>query len=366
MAEASLGPEHAVLRGLRRAGNEPQLTQVLAAAFAADGVAAAEFVRSLLRNLNEDSHDSVPDTLSCRAEEVVTEGRLDLRFGSADGMWDFIVELKLGAGYGRDWLRRYSNALSDDAGYAYVAAITRDVPVGEPPRGAERGWLGAVRWRHLLADLRGLTFADTQLQSQWRLFLDVLEAEGSMGFTRADPRLFDDYARARLAINHVEDLLRAIQHPLLGSLRNVLEQGEKGAALYYPTGKRFGRSRDGRTDIPFKIPDDGPWRLRAGIQGWEPPATFHVRLAPNQRWSIRSFNGAAKEAVESLRAHGFDPDWMHADIPLTYDLLTSPNLEEELVSWATKQFEVIHASGILTIPVAQLSLGKGVEAEEAS
>jgi hypothetical protein len=80
--------------------------------------------------------------LTCSAEEVVEDGRTDLRFRAE--LWDVIVELKIYASYGRQQLSRYLSALSD-VEHAYVTAITRTVPTyGEPPTGADPRWLGST------------------------------------------------------------------------------------------------------------------------------------------------------------------------------------------------------------------------------
>ncbi len=154
----------------------------------------------------------VPRELECVAEETVADGRLDLRF--RDGDWDVIVEVKIHAGYGPGWFERYLNALSHRP-HAYLAALTRDVPIGEPPLSTNERWLGATRWRTMLPRIRRLGVADEHLQQQWSLFFDVLELEGSMGFTKPDPVLFDAFAAARLATRHMEEFLRVLEAPLL-------------------------------------------------------------------------------------------------------------------------------------------------------
>ena len=74
--------EHAVVSGLRRTGSEPQVTQVLASVFQADPVAGGAFVRLVINELDRELAETLPKRLTCSAEEVVADGRLDLRFTS--------------------------------------------------------------------------------------------------------------------------------------------------------------------------------------------------------------------------------------------------------------------------------------------
>ena len=121
-------PSAALLRGLRRPGDEPQLTQAIAAVAGADYPFAAGFLRLVLRETGVTV--DVPADVTVSAEEVVPDGRVDLRF-RAQGL-DVIVELKIHAGYGPKWLDRYLAALTD-VEHAFVVAVTRDDPTyGEP------------------------------------------------------------------------------------------------------------------------------------------------------------------------------------------------------------------------------------------
>jgi hypothetical protein len=284
------------------------------------------------------------------AEEAVRGSRFDLRFRGAG--WDVIVELKIHADYGPGWLDRYRDSLTQ-VEHAYVAAITRDIPWGELPPDQANRWLGATRWRDLLPGLRTLPVGDPELRTQWLLFLDVLEEEGSMGFTRPDPNLFDDFARARLATGHMEELLRVLERPLLHALRDAVGGEEESACLHWRRGGRFSRSRWGRLDIPFRVPASvGNWRVRAGLIGWEPPAAFCVQPAPDQRWDVRTFAPGAQLAVDSLIGAGFEPKWMRKYLSLDSSLIASPSFEEQLVEWARERFAEIETAGVFQLPVS--------------
>lgn len=298
----------------------------------------------------------VPPTLECVAEETIAEGRLDLRFRGTD--WDLIVEVKIHAGYGPGWFERYVDAL-EDRRHAYLAAITRDVPLGEPPPGAHERWLGATRWRSLLPDIRHLEVADEHLQQQWALFFDVLEMEGSMGFTRPDPALFDAFAAARLATRHMEEFLRVLEAPLLIALRETIGRGDAGAGPYWKRDGRFSRAKWGKLDIPFRVPADGPWRVRAGLIGWQPPTAFYVQPAPSHRWDTRRLSGPAAMSVTALLAQGWDRRWLRKYLALDAEIVESGVLEERVLGWARGRFEELQASGLLDIPAGTLGPTSG-------
>lgn len=345
----------ALLRGLRRPGFEPQLTQALASVFAADPALGADFVRHVLTGLEErELAKSTPQRLDCAAEEIVSEGRLDLRFRGQD--WDLILELKIHAGYGAGWFDRYVGALTD-ARHGYVVAITRDVPqYGEPPAGSHPKWLGSIRWKSLLDGMRALEPADSDLRAQWPLFLDVLEQEGSMGFTRPDPALFDAYAQTKLALDHMEEFVLALQTPLLQALRDALGGDESAASLYWKSGRRLGRTRTGRISIPFRVPAaERSWRVRAGVISWTPPASFFVQPGPDQRWDRRAFSPEARAAVDALIGGGrFEGKWMAAFLPFDENLISSTEFEERIVGWAHERFAELVGSGLLSLPIEAL------------
>ena len=355
----------ALIRGLRRPGYEPQLTTALASIFAADQKLAADFRLLLVTLGKDDLADELPPTLDCVAEEVVPAGRLDLRLRSGPS-WDLILELKIHAGYGGDWFERYVREV-DGVKHGYVAAVTRDVPQwGEPPAGVHPKWLGSTRWRALLAGMRRLEPSDPLLRMQWPLFLDVLEEEGSMGFTQPDPALFDAYGRTKLALDHMEEFVRAIQTPLLQALRQALGGDEDAAGLYWKSGRRLGRTRWGRISIPFRAPaSERPWRVRAGVISWQPPASFFVQLAPDQRWDRRVFSPEVRTAVDELTRREFEPKWMAAYLPFDDSLVSSTKLEERVVEWAHHRFADLVNSGVLSVRIDALGNATAPDGEPA-
>lgn len=290
--------------------------------------------------------------LSCYSEQVVETGRLDLRF-TDDDAWDVIVELKLYASYGRDQLDRYLHALRD-VDHGYLIAVTRDVPIyGETHLREEPRWLGSVRWRSLLPGLRALPFECEALGSQWRIFLDVLESEGSMGFTNPDPSLFDTWSTIRRAAGHAEDFLNALQQPLLEALQDALAKDGLTADFFRA---QRGRGRpviskrwSGIIDLQFRIPADGRESVRAGIFAYNPPTRFYIAPQHGRRLSARRqyLPEPLREAVSTLGAAGFRDHDLHAFYELTGERLGSPTLEEEIIVWAHEKFAALAASGLL-------------------
>jgi hypothetical protein len=285
------------------------------------------------------------------AEEVVPGGRLDLRFRSFD--WDVIVELKIHAGYGKGQLRRYLSAL-DHVSHSYLIAVTRDVPIwGEPEPGSYPSWMGSVQWRALLPGLRAFDPPDALLAEQWRLFLDVLETEGSMGFTRPDVDLFAAWALKRRAGLHVEAFVEAVRWPVMAALRDLLGGGEDAADFYRGRGGRpvLSRSHWGKADMPIRVPGNGPLRLRAGAFGWDPPARFYVTPDEGRRWvtGLASLPDEGRDAVRLLVGRGFRDRDLHAFLDLDGARLASPTLEQDVVKWVHARFQDVIESGLLSV-----------------
>jgi hypothetical protein len=206
MAEGTLGPElrvddpAAVLRGLRRKGDETQFTQVLWAIAAAQPRFASALIKVMLDAARAGHPEKVarlepvPAELECHAEIGLGEGlgRLDLRF---DGEPDFtlFVENKLFSGYGEEQVHRYLRALEllpEGRSRTALIAVTRDIPgYGEPPA-ATSGWLGSIRWATLLPRLRELPLPEP-LDDHWRLLLDLMYEEGDLGMTEPNTQAID-------------------------------------------------------------------------------------------------------------------------------------------------------------------------------
>jgi hypothetical protein len=334
----------AIIRGLRRPRYEPQLTQALAALFTAEPAAASAFVRMLLGNPELPRPvdvSALPAELACTPEEKVVAGRVDLRFRADD--WDVIVEVKIDAGYGLDQLDRYLGALGTSEKNAYIVAVTRTVQrYGEDS--ADPHWRGSIQWRRVLGALAALPIASDALAAQWAALLQVLEEEGSMGFTKPEPELFAIYARLRAATKHAEAFLEVLGDPLLAALRDALGGGEAGARFHGAPGRKpaISRSGEGSAEYRFVVPANGVTRVSAGIFGWQPPTRFSVAPAGARR--LLASTAPEDVAVrERLMRSGFRPHEgtqrdLRAFIELDERLLLSDRLEDEVVEWAHGRF----------------------------
>jgi hypothetical protein len=310
---------------------------------------AAQFVNIVLPTAAPMRALTAPSEMDCSTEEVVEDGRLDLRF-RAEG-WDVIIELKIYASYGQNQLDRYLSVL-DRVHDAYVTAITRAVPrYGEPRHGVDERWLGSVQWRHLLPGLRAMRGRDPALNEQWPLFFDVLEEEGSMGFTKPQPDLFRLFGELRAVMKHTDEFVEALQMPLLEALVDALGGGEGAADIHRGRGGRMhiARSRNAITDIIFRVPASGAQRIRAGLFAYNPPVRFYVAPMSGRTWVARMarLSPSAQEAVRYLISRGFRDRDLHSFFELDEQTLRSPTLEENVVEWTHARFVDIVESGLL-------------------
>src|SRR4051794_37839335 len=194
---------HAMVRGLRRARDEVQLTNVIAAIASTDSTFATEFVHALLAQAYDDcpaTRDAqrrlqpIPERLHGDRERHLYDsngaslGRVDLIFAEPgdDSRFTLLVENKLYSALGPEQVARYHaglRVLRGRAGKGGLIAVTRDVPTrGELHRPNEE-WLGSVRWARLLPRLQGLTVKDPGVAAQWLLLLEVMDEEGDLGMT---------------------------------------------------------------------------------------------------------------------------------------------------------------------------------------
>lgn len=221
----------ALIRALRRSGDEAQFTQAIAALASTDSGFARGFVEACL-DLAERGPaggavtalraEGLPEKFECRAEHSLYDrdqarGRVDLRFDGGD--LTLLVENKLHSGYGNEQLSQYLqalNALPRGDTRSGLIAITRDVPTqGEEAVTGHPRWLGSIRWAHLLTRLRRLSIEDKQLRNEWHELLTVMEEDGDLGTTRANIELthaWVDYLRGR---DHLVHLLGQIWSPVL-------------------------------------------------------------------------------------------------------------------------------------------------------
>lgn len=235
-------PSTAILRALRAARDEVQLTQVLATVAGEDDEFAGALARALVEAAPNkpqcEAIEPVPERLRCRREASLksvsgpSHGRVDLRFDDLDRTFTLLAELKLHSPYGHDQVRRYSEALAElpqDGRRRGLLAITRNVPgVGEP--GAdEPTWLGSLRWAAIYETLLRLPVADPDLQVQWRLFLEVVNEQGDFGVRKLERERVEGWSAYLETRERLEALVEDLASPALEHLQQLLVRREAWA-----------------------------------------------------------------------------------------------------------------------------------------
>lgn len=376
LSELTTSPRHALLRGLRQAGNESQLTQVIGAISTTDPVFASRFVDLLLRQAAKDPRHAAavkrmgrpPAELECKVEHSLRDdvdarlGRVDLRFDGGDDFTLF-VENKLHSGFGDLQLERYKAALDllpVDRRRRGLVAVTRDVPsFGELDPGTD-GWLGGVRWAHLLrAGLRDLPVADAEVRGQWPVLLDILDAQGDLGVTRVDATLVNSWASYLDGRKILVDLLDDIRQPVLEIIRRELSAkypragtpGKLCAPLAHGKGKVVVKTAQSEVRTGYRIPA----RCKEAVLS----AVFYAREgAPHfaiEAWPIdgyarldRGESSLVKASRQLLRA-GFDAEngcwWrQHAGT----EFLRRKDVSLRLLEFAEADIREIVQSGLLS------------------
>jgi hypothetical protein len=349
-----LDERHALLARLRRPGRETQLTQALAAFCEADPRFAAGFVRIILECVRDG--ELVPraaDAYSCRTEEVVADGRLDLAFDASD--WRLIVELKLDADFSDGQVSKYLATLPVDVENAFVVALTRDIPRNLDDDLDPKRWLGVVRWHHIARRLRDLTPQNSELARQWPLFLDVLAVEGAVTEQTAVPELFRAWALTMQANQHLVNFL--------ANLRPAVQEGiEKAFSSCGPpndcrvtpvTTPRWVKGvadfarRYGTIELWFGVPPAGAGRINVGFYGDRGELWAHIHAtplgpaAPGREKDLES-------VIDSLLRGGFEFRDRHrllaATLPISDAMLTARDLDEQVLAWWCDRSRVLAKS----------------------
>ena len=312
-----------LLRGLRKRGDESQLTQVIGRMAATSTLFACGYAEALMiaaRRVFPERAASVapvPSDLNCAPEYSLgrDEGRVDLRL-HAPG-FTLLVEHKLHSDFGPRQLERYRRAVDRlPPGRHGLIAVTRNAPtptalgLSDSPR-----WLGIVRWRTLLDDLRRLEHDDKPALAQWRALLRIIEDEGDFGVAQIHQRDLETWGRFSAARARFVDILDEARTSAEDRLRVQL------AAKRYATSDRLlslvTHKRTGRTAI--KVTQRDAW------VGWSLPAgrdvVISLGFAANERTSTTDFyvvvwprnlteryerDPSTQRAVRALEDQGFD------------------------------------------------------------
>jgi|AntDryMetagUQ889_1029465.scaffolds.fasta_scaffold09076_2 hypothetical protein len=326
----------ALLRAVRRSGDEAQFTQVIAGVAAAEPTFAAALAAVLVdavrhqQRTQVDSLGCVPPRLLCRPEETVRtaagqdRGRIDLLFHTLTFDFRLLVELKLGSGYGEDQIQRYLEALDDMNGRRGLVAVTTNVPgVGEP-EDDRPFWLGSIRWRKVLGTLRELPLPEP-LGGQWRTWLSIMEGDGDFGMSIDETavRGWSVHARTREALcqlmeglaPHAAVHLRAelakrqawARMAPIAIVDHVFRGAQKKTS--YPTLKTV----EGRLRLPADAPIDHPRVIIQFLGGGANPCFTVEARRPGfaQLEGSGLLPGAAKFQAAVNRLAELDPPFSH-------------------------------------------------------
>lgn len=372
----------ALLRGLRRTGDEAQFTQVIANVAAAEPVFAGALARVLVNaappNNAELKAEDVPAELYCRAEETVRtagdvrKGRVDLLFHTGEFDFRLFVELKLASPYGENQVGRYLDALADMSGRRGLLAVTTNLPaVGEPAAG-DPHWLGSLRWRRVLPGLRRLAdLLSEPLGGQWRQLLYLMESDGDFGM-RADKIDITGWARYVHTREALGQLIEELAAHAVEQLRSelsvrpawarysrdaIVDHVYRGAEkkTSYPTQ----RTVEARLRLPASGPVDRPRVVIQFLGGFQDPyftvearrPAFMKLEADSSSPAAAKFRAAVK-LLDELQPHfAHDPRdrrGYYARVHGPHEWLADagPN-PEELLALMRQDLTDLVASGIL-------------------
>jgi hypothetical protein len=242
LPETDFGP---VIRALRRAGDEAELTRVIHAFAETDQRFASGFaslvVAEASRAKSSGAHARALPDLSgetmCERERTTgrltsESGRCDLWFSSAGPPpVTLAVELKLRSGYTVRQREKYVAELRRRVkGASWLVVVTARAHV-PPSRTLARNprWLGEVKWAELHE--HGLAELDFEpghegLRLAWRAFVTTLLEDGDLGLlANIDPERFDRWASGdpHVSRGHATNLLEGIAAPARELLDEMLK-----------------------------------------------------------------------------------------------------------------------------------------------
>ena len=128
-----------------------------------------------------------------------------------------LVEVKLYSPYLPGQLGRYVNAAQDSGqDHSGVIAITRTVIPSQEEREVQNNpkWLGAVRWRHVLDDMREPASLNGRNLALWQAFLEVCERKGDFG-TMINADDMRSWARSMIGREMLQATLAELRAPMV-------------------------------------------------------------------------------------------------------------------------------------------------------
>lgn len=259
----------AVLRALRTARDEYELTQAIAAFAQADSAFAAQLARALIACMPDPAEEllaATPPEVSCTPErrlfsEGEDKGPVDMLLEGDD--WALLVEHKIYSPYDPTQLHRYmEGGAALGVPHWGLIAVTRGEPYHslEPVRGTPH-WLGSVRWASLVEFLRQIAPEGAQLETLWQAFLDVEIDNGDFGVINLDPEVVRGWAAWKKGRSQLAALLQDLIDPTLECLTEQLPT-ERSAEQWRHTRSEGLWLLENSIHARFRVPADGQERLR--------------------------------------------------------------------------------------------------------
>lgn len=182
----------------KKGANERHLTDAIAALLGADRVAAGQVASLLVDQLPKAVRMRLvppPASVHCETERRFkrassfgpVDRRTDLVFTGGDA-WGLIVEVKLDAPLSGAQVDDLLALEPRDLGLNVhacvgVMALTKHAVAVAPPDDPGARWLGIVRWKTVIDDLSGITFANSALGESWKQLLSLYIRRQKFGAT---------------------------------------------------------------------------------------------------------------------------------------------------------------------------------------
>ena len=352
----------AVLRSLRRARDEAQFTQVIAAVAAQDPAFASALANVLVGAApNEHARamlGSIPSDLECVPEVRLRDidkkdvGQVDLVFRDGERTFWLLVELKLHSAYGLEQLPRYLDGLAaiNAAQKALVAVTTATPQSGEETLAYPDLWLGSVRWSQMFDQLHALPHHDAPTRQVWQALLTLMRKQGDFGPMDVDEEAIHAWALR----NEAEAQMRHWLTELLAPIVAALEAHSGGSAEQVAKVLRPFVPWRGQIHAKLAVPGDvGEERLRVQFWADERTTYFDVEARYDHPNEDIAQNPLIEEITAALEAIGFEcgsdgSGWYWAKWFDPTDWLSGADTLQHLLELATRTTQELAASGLFS------------------
>lgn len=352
----------AVLRTLRRARDEAQFTQVIAAVAAQDPVFASSLANVLVTAApNEHSRAAlgpIPGELECVPEVRLRDvngtdvGQVDLMFRDENQRFCLLAELKLHSTYGIEQLPRYLDGLeAHHAEHKALVAVTTATPqAGESDLAYPERWLGSVRWSQVFEQLRALPHQDALTRQVWQALLSLLRKQGDFGPMDVD----EDAIRGWALRNEAEVQMRHWLTELLPPIVSALNAHSGGAPQQVAAVLRPFVPWKGQLHAKIAVPGDvAEERLRVQFWADERTTYFDIEARYDHPHEDILQDVRIQEISAALEALGFEYgtdgySWYWAKWFDPADWLSGADTLQHLLELATRTTEELAKSSLFT------------------